>query len=376
MNHEKLTKKIFFEMLKAGLWNKEVQLLPFAPINFSAILKIAEEQSVVGLIAAGLENVKDIKVAKQDIFKIIGISLQIEQQNTSMNLFISKIAVKLSNENINIVLVKGQGIAQCYLRPLWRTCGDVDLLLDSRNYEKAKHFFAKIASSIEQEEFVSKHIAYTISPWLVELHGHMYFGLSHRAYKVVLEVEKDILKNDGTRVWNNNGIVIHLPKPDNDIIIIFTHFLGHFCFGGIGLRQLCDLCRLLWVYRKEINYKLLENRLRKMRLMSEWKVFAAVAVIFLGMPSEAMPFYSTSLIYRIKANRACKRILKTGNLGHNNDESYRNAAPKWKTPFITFWRRLCEFFSLAIIFPLDAPLFFTNYLKSKIAIERAKKDKR
>ena len=48
------TQRTFFSLLQAGLWEKEVRLLPYGEIDFSAILNLAEEQSVVGLITAGI----------------------------------------------------------------------------------------------------------------------------------------------------------------------------------------------------------------------------------------------------------------------------------------------------------------------------------
>lgn len=38
----------FFALVRAGLWEREVQLLPYGEIDFSAVQSVAEEQSVVG----------------------------------------------------------------------------------------------------------------------------------------------------------------------------------------------------------------------------------------------------------------------------------------------------------------------------------------
>ena len=57
-----------------------------------------------------------------------------------------------------------------------------------------------------------------------------------------------------------------MPGPDNDVVIVFTHFLHHFFIGGVGLRQICDWCRLLWTYRESLDRGLLESRIRKMGL--------------------------------------------------------------------------------------------------------------
>ena len=81
---------------------------------------------------------------------------------------------------IYTVQVKGQGVGQCYERPLWRSCGDVDLFFDAESYERAKGFLSPLAVEVEPEEKRKKHLAMTIDPWLVELHGLMPTEISER----------------------------------------------------------------------------------------------------------------------------------------------------------------------------------------------------
>ena len=113
----------FFELLRAGLWEKDARLSPYKDIDYSAIMKLAEEQSVVGLITAGLEKVSDVKIPKEVILRFVGCTLQIEQQNKAMNAFIADLIERLRKEDIYAILVKGQGIAQCDEKPLWRSSG-------------------------------------------------------------------------------------------------------------------------------------------------------------------------------------------------------------------------------------------------------------
>lgn len=128
----------FFELVRAGLWEKEARLSQLKCIDFSQILHLAETQAVVGLVAAGIEHVVDAKVPQADVLQIVGQTLQLERKNVALNSFIAKLTERLRAADIYTVLVKGQGIAQCYERPLWRPSGDVDLLLSSEDYEKAK----------------------------------------------------------------------------------------------------------------------------------------------------------------------------------------------------------------------------------------------
>lgn len=360
------TIKSFFALASAGLWEKEVLLSPYGDINFSEVLQLAEAQSVVGLVSAGIEHIEDVKPQKKDVLQFIGRTVQLEQRNAAMNYFIGVIVEKMREAGIYTVLVKGQGVGQCYERPLWRSCGDVDLFFDAENYEKAKVFLPPLAVSVESEEKRKKHFAMTIDPWLVELHGLMPTEISERINKGVDRVQRNIFENGGVRIWKNDGVEVYLPSPDNDIIIVFTHFLQHFFVGGVGLRQICDWCRLLWTYRTEIDSALLEKRLQEMGIVPEWKAFGAFAVDYLDMPDEAIPLYDDSRKWSRKAEGICRIVLDAGNFGHNKDNSYRSKYPRMVEKSITFFRRLGEYLRLFTIFPGDAPKFFVTYVRRRV----------
>lgn len=358
----------FFALLRAGLWEQSVRLSDFEQIDYSAIQELAEEQSVVGLVAAGMEHVEDTKIPKQDLLQFIGQTLQIEEQNKAMNYFIGVIIEKMRDVGIYTLLVKGQGIAQCYERPLWRSNGDVDLLLSDDNYQKAKDFLTPLAAHVDNEDKRIKHLGMTIDPWIVELHGTMYTELSGRVNRGVEDAQRAIFNGGEVRSWMNENVQVFLPSADNDIILVFTHILNHFYVGGVGLRQICDWCRLLWTYREKIDRPRLARRLKAMGVLSEWRVFGAFAVEYLGMPIGAMPLLGdevgASLIR--KAGRLCRVIMKSGNMGHNIDQSYRQRYPKLIEKSITFFRRLGEFMRISSIFPINAPCFFVTYVFRRV----------
>jgi len=218
----------FFELLRAGLWGKEARLSMLSIIDFKDVCQIAEEQSVVGLVAAGLEYITDVRAPKEDILKFVGQALQIEQRNKSMNEFVAHLTEQLRDINVYSILVKGQGVAQCYERPLWRTCGDVDLLLSDINYLQAKDFLIPLASFVAPEDASQKHLGLTINSWVVELHGSLHSGLTSRIDRGLDSVQDDVFCGGNVRTWMNGKTQIFLPGIDNDIIFIFSHILQHF----------------------------------------------------------------------------------------------------------------------------------------------------
>ena len=353
----------FFALLKAGLWEEEVRLSAFADIDYNTISRLAEEQTVIGLIAAGFEHVSDVKAPKETVFQFIQDTVHLEQRNKAMNQFISELIGRLNNQGIETLLVKGQGIAQCYERPLWRAAGDVDLFLDDANYEKAKVFFAGIASSMEQEGKYTKHVGMFIGPWEVELHGNMRANVTSRLDSVIDAVQKETFDKQRTRIWNNNGVDVLLPCADDDVFYVFTHILHHFYRGGIGLRQVCDWCRLLHVYNGQIDKNLLRERLIAAAIMPEWQLFGVFAVKYLGLPEASMPFYEAPSKKDLRRIEFIKDyILETGNFGHNRDYSYYAKYPFLIRKLISLWRKGGDIIHHYLIFPENSFRYFFRFL--------------
>lgn len=311
--------QVFLALVRGGLWETEVRFSKFEPIDYSRVLSLAEEQSVVGLAAAGLEHVVDVKVPKEDVLQFVGQTLQLEQRNVAMNSFIGSLVDKMRKAEIYTLLVKGQGIAQCYERPLWRVSGDVDFLLSRDNYDKARAFLLPLSSGSKREERYSQHLGISIDSWYVEIHGSLRTGLSASLDKEVDSVHRDVFYGGNVRSWQNDKTTVFLPSPDNDVFVVFTHFIKHFYKEGMTLRQVCDWCRLLWTFRGKIDADLLEKRLKRAKLMGEWRGFASLAVDYLGMPVEAMPLYEEK--YRDHGSKLIAFIL-TGYSGNKIKDTY------------------------------------------------------
>ncbi len=363
--------KAFFALVKAGLWEQEAQLSSFDNIGFRDVYRIAEEQSVVGLVAAGLEHITDVKVPQMIALQFAGAAMQLEHRNKAINQFTVGFLKKLKNAGVDSVLIKGQGVAQCYERPFWRASGDIDLLLNKENYEKGKVYLDSIAENRAKEYSFNKEYNTIINGWCVELHGSLRCGLSSALNKGVDAVQKDICDNRNVRYWSIEDIEIPLPEPNDDALLIFTHYIKHFYKGELGIRQICDWCRLLWTFRESIDVPLLERRLKKMKLFDQWRGFGAFAVDYLGMPQEAMPLYSPNKEWLRKANKICSFVLEVGNFGHNIDSSYYAKYPLLVRKTISMWKRISALIRHATIFPWHTFRFLPHviYTGLKATIE-------
>lgn len=350
----------FFELIRSGLWVKEVLFSQYKEVDFAEVYRLAQEQSVVGLVAAGLEQVKNLNVPQALTFA--REVLQIEQRNKAMNTFISLLIEKLRAADIYTLLVKGQGVAQCYEKPLWRVCGDVDFFLSDDNYAKAKEMLVPLATSVEKEYEREKHLGMTIDGWVVELHGRLYCGLSSRIERELDDIYVDTFNGGNVRSWNNNGVQVFQLGVENDVFYVFTHILQHFYKEGVGLRQICDWCRLMWTYRDKMDVQKLKSRLKRAGILSEWKAFYALASKYLEMPDIDSGFMCHDSLFDKKADRIMEFVLKAGNMGHNRDMSHFSKRPYLIRKCVSMGRRVGDLINHARIFPLDSLRFFPNIM--------------
>ena len=249
----------FFSLVRAGLFpvhgEGSMDHGSSQDVDWEDVYRLAEEQSVIGLVASGIEAIQGewLKVNGSPMvpqavaLQFIGQTLQIEQRNKAMNAFVAELIDGLRKADVYTLVVKGQGIAQCYEKPLWRSCGDVDLLLSNDNYDKAKAFLQSKANHIDAEDERRQHLGMTIDGWIVELHGTLLTGISKRLNNVISQVQDAIFLSGEVRSWMVRGerlmvdgslrdVQVFLPSPDNDVFLVFSHILEHFYVGGIGLR--------------------------------------------------------------------------------------------------------------------------------------------
>lgn len=163
----------FFALIRAGLWadklvhGEELIVNGSSNVDWEEVYRIAEEQSVIGVVLAGIEKTNMNRTDNLNrpsqgmLLQWIGEMQMLEQQNKEMNYFIGVLIDKMRVDGINAVLVKGQGVAQCYQRPLWRVSGDVDFLLDKENYFKAIDYLMPLASLAEQQD--ERNLSYGIA---------------------------------------------------------------------------------------------------------------------------------------------------------------------------------------------------------------------
>jgi hypothetical protein len=366
--------RMFLYLASVGLWGKEIaegMEKDSEGVDWDIVWQMAKEQTIEGLVASAFDygvlgfTLEDImpKDQRKALAKKI---YSMEQYNLKMNSFIEEISKQLQAKDIHPVLLKGQGIAQTYLLPLRRKIGDVDLLFNGNDYDKARSLYRDKATKLIDDSVKDRHIALFIGKTILELHGSMHVFLTRKIDACLDELMSNLFSEKRFREWKNEGKIILLPDPQYDVIYVFCHILEHLFRSGVGLRQVCDLCRLLYSYSDEIDPKFVTSWIEKMGLKVEWKAFAALMVDYLGMNPAIIPMYDGSVRYSRKAARVMSFILSTGNMGRNRDESYKKRSYLVKKS-ISLWKIISDAERLGRIFPRTAAKTSFKWIKSGTA---------
>ena len=356
--------RLFFALLRSGLWDDAPELPDTAPgeDDWKEVYSLSMSQTVVGLVTDGAAACPAGYVPKAVSLKLMSSLISTEKANAVIDSHVSRFVSLLEGSGVQPILVKGQAVAQCYIHPSGRMPGDIDLVIDPKQYEAAKAVISPIADSVGGEGLAYMHFGAMFGSVELELHGTVHTSLGRKINDVLDEAQALLHREGGYRIWNCLGTQVRIPSVDFDALFIFTHLLQHFFCGGLGLRQLCDWARVLHTHCAAIDRALLENRLTKMGILTEWKTFVGFLVDYLGLPEEEAPLYDTR--YRSKTGKLWAYIERVGNFGKKRGLRDRSKDPYLIRKVESMFVNSQDFLHHISIFPLDSLKFYWYYLRS------------
>jgi hypothetical protein len=363
----KNTDTLFFDILRNGLWGTSDpdRYCYRDENNWNEILDISLSQTVVGIVENGLNDCRAGVIPSNIAMQFISHSISTEKRNLQMNAVIAKLFSVYKAAGIPVVLVKGQAIAQYYRKPLSRQSGDIDLIVQSQDFENAKKCFQTMANDKGiEEDALKKHFATYLGNIEVELHGTIRTALGVQVNKVLDLAQMELFIEGGTRIWVCNNVAIRVPSADFDTFYTFAHMIQHFYGGGLGLRQLCDLTMALHRNTGRVDEQKLYARLTEMNLMEEWRGFIAFLVKYLGLPATEAIFYEKKS--EKNAERIWTYIKGVGNFGKHRKRFCGKNSPRLLRKAESLFIRTSDFLNHTIVFPKNSLKFYRYYLKQSI----------
>ena len=310
----------FLELYRSAVWNTAVDETLFQEtVDWSTVKRLMKIQTVEGIVAQSVSRLPAAMRPEHNLyFNMIVQAARIEEENKHMNTCLKELFAACKEHHITAYLLKGQGVGLNYPEPLLRHSGDIDLFfLTPRDYEKAVKALHKAFSvSMMEVDEERKHAYFVYQDIVIELHGDIYGAVNRQCLRGTMPWTRKCFDSYRSIIWQYEGENITLPPANFDALFIFIHLARHYFGSAVGLRQLTDWMRYLYVRRGDIDVKKLKEDIEHLGLKKVWSVFGTMAVNHLGFHKEHMPFYRES--YGKAATRLLRFILDSGNFGYHD----------------------------------------------------------
>lgn len=318
--------------LKFCLGNSEDLPISVHDIDWRKMLVWAKQQAIVGILLMGIQKADQALNLPFDVLiKWIGYANGIENQNRKLNRKCSEIFKEYVDSGMDIMLLKGQGNALLYPKPLLRTPGDIDIYVCNSERNKLTNY-AQTKEHLTGHHY--HHIEYEDEGIPIEVHFlpcSMNNPLYHR------RLQKWLRKNEERCIKElpEGEGKICVPTLKYNVVYQLAHMMHHFFDEGIGLRQMIDYYYLLRKAKEDGRCQMADVK-KTLKYLNLYKFAGAVMYIM----KEVLGLDEKYLIVPIDERRGktlLKEILKGGNFGHYSNLDQNNAAKKY---FQKTWRNM------------------------------------
>jgi len=305
--------RAFFRLLQAGLWGRkadEENLFPLSEYQWYGLLEMARQQTVEAILFHGCAQLSDDNLPPSKIrIKCMLVMDMIERTNRKQ---IQSVAAQYSsfrNHGLNPVLLKGQGVANSYILPLYRMSGDIDWCFEHKEqYTKAKQLLPHMGA-VPADANAGQ--VYFWNGAELDLHRKLFDVFNPMSQKVLKRARVSF--PDTTLKLGGQDVPVLAPLLQ--AVQVSTHIFKHSCAFGIGLRQFCDLACLYNRYGKELDGVELRKIFKTLGLLRWISEVHQLLVEQLGLDQKKLPF---PLEATASGQPILKDILDSGNFGFHN----------------------------------------------------------
>jgi hypothetical protein len=325
----------FLSLLRAGLWGTTADAAHYAGTEdetWRQIFLMARSQAVTGLVFDGIATLPaEVRPPREVYLQWAAMTAQIESRNRKLDETLVRVFRLYSDNGLHPVLLKGQGVARCYINPMRRTCGDIDIYLGRKDLVAANRLLAGLGGESVLEDS-DRHSDFTLDGVTIENHRLLAQMNVPRAHRYICGEVKSWYP-DGADRLTIGDYEVSTPPATFNAFYIFQHIFQHILTSGIGLRQVCDWVRVLEACSEQIDPAQLAVYFKKTGLLKAARTLGYVVVHHLGLPAERLPF-AVDDMHR-EGERLLNDIFVTGNFGQYDDARKRYPKGYWQGKLYT-----------------------------------------
>ncbi len=250
----------FFALLRSFL--KETTPPEAFEVEWEKIYKLSRIHRVSGAVYVAIQKLNKEDQPEENILKkflteFVAAVVSYQKQKKGCE----EITVKLEEEKIQHIFLKGSVVKEYYPVTAMRTLGDIDILIHKDDQEAAKKAFVEIGyNNLSCKP--DKTWDYEKNNLRVEVHDKLIYSceINKRADYVAYF----------DKVWENanpmgKGYSYEL-SPEFNLIYLLTHMAKHFCYSGCGVRMFLDIAVIMIKFNEAIDFNYVWCELKKIKL--------------------------------------------------------------------------------------------------------------
>lgn len=314
-----------FSIIRSSFFGEEFH--PEKEVNYRRVYNEMMTQRIVQLLSYVLDVLPEDEKLKK---RIANTSLGVSVHGAKAQALEVEVNHYLEEAGIPSVIFKGSVATLYYPKNMDRIYGDVDVLVEPENYERAlKVLLEKGAVEDKESEKDPRNAVLYMNDIEVELHHHFFMGDLSNWNENILGGFKNRVK-----MKNAAGEIYIFPELENGIIYL-QHFRQHIV-GGIGLRQVLDWMAYVNAVCDDAfwNEKLAPIA-GGLHLVEMGKALTKICKMYLGLPDRIT--WCDDVPDDV-VNELLQFIMKSGNFGHKthmrddiilNILSEKRTIPEW-----------------------------------------------
>ncbi|MBQ5399133.1 MAG: nucleotidyltransferase family protein [Ruminococcus sp.] len=241
----------YIDLLASVINKTEPPVLP-EDIDWGFIQKTAERNSVLNLIGYCMDKVSPKPTKKLYDYILNSLNYEILKETSQLH-DVEQILREFDSQGIRNVPLKGYFMKRLYPQSDFRTMGDIDILVDRKNFKKIKKIFE--ARGFEDANVIkSKEIHFKKDLMYFEIHS----DLSENYEGYYDDIWDRVTLRDGYKCS-------YEMKPEDFYAYMLYHSGKHFSGGGIGIRMIMDIYVFIKKY-PDLDFGYIESELSKMGL--------------------------------------------------------------------------------------------------------------
>ena len=322
---QKDLRKIFFQLLQQGLWGKmsENNIPTLTPQEWDEIYRISRKQAVQGIIYDGINQLDSDHQPPMALMIKWTVEIDaIERANKKQRETIEQLhSIFTQENNLRLILLKGQANGAHYPAPDHRICGDIDLYF----YDKAEQAHSIIEDKgiyIEKETSRKKSNNATYTYNGVPVDHRIRIITLHNPFtrRKLKKLQNRWLAPQQLSTLKVGSTDIATLPPTVSHLMQIAHIQKHLLTEGIGLRQMCDMAMTLHATHHALDTHELAKQLKTLGLYKIALLIYAFIEQYLGYPRTKLP-----LPTGYNPQPLLQDIWESGNFGQTDKRNQKSS---------------------------------------------------